>query len=166
MCLTTIIEGCFLVTVLKPIYIFIKASRKAELPLLLHSPAESSTFHSQCLELCVCWCSTQGCSSCSICTEVLFSLKKFLSHRNLFTFGNQMSLTHQYVSGSTTISSKYVFKTLLLRIFKTKIHGIHDTEDGLKDGLEIHAKLSDTGRDSGAICLHSCYCQQKPGHSN
>lgn len=78
---------------------------------------------------------------------------------------------HQYVLESTAISNKYVFKSnkyvlLLLRIFKTKIHGIHDTELQLKDWLEMDAELSDTGWDSGAICLHSCYCQQKPGHNN
>lgn len=36
----------------------------------------------------------------------------------------------------------------------------------LKGVLEIHAKLSDTGWDSGAVCLHSFYCQQKPDHNN
>lgn len=98
--------------------------------------------------------------------EVLVSLKKFFSYRNLFTFGNKMSLMHQYVLESTAMSNKYVFKKLCLRIFKTKIHGIHDTELQLKDGLEIHAELSDTGWESGAVCLHSCYCQRKPGHNN
>lgn len=98
--------------------------------------------------------------------KVLVSLKKFFSHRNLFTFGNKMSLMHQYVLESTAINNKYVFKTLLWRIFKTKIHGIHDTELHLKDGLEMDAELSDTGWESGTVCLHSCYCQQKPGHNN